>query len=95
MQKLNSYMQSPAQDVRSFCREMRKLVLEADPQMSSTMKLELLWAKVNPSYRLDLLKQKTKDAEELETAPKDLENTCLVFDTIELNTRSTAPFSSI
>ena len=95
MQTLNSYMQSPAQDVRSFCREMRKLVLEADPQMSSTMKLELLWAKVNPSYRLDLLMQKTKDAEELETAPKDLENTCLVFDTIELNTRSTAPFSSI
>ena len=58
------------------------------------MKLELLWAKVNPSYRLDMLKQKPKDAEELETAPKDLENTCLIFDGIEQNTRSTAPFSS-
>ncbi|CAF5148997.1 unnamed protein product, partial [Rotaria sp. Silwood1] len=52
MQKLHSYTQSPQQDIRSFCSEMRKLFLEADPEMSSTMKLELLLAKVHPSYRL-------------------------------------------
>jgi hypothetical protein len=94
MQKLSSYTQSPQQDVRSFCSEMRKLFQEADPQMSSTMKLELLLAKVNPSYRLDLLKQKPHDPEEFETLAKDLENTYLVFDAIEQNSQSYTPFSS-
>jgi hypothetical protein len=94
MQRLNSYTQSPQQDVRSFCSEMRKLFKEADPQMSATMKLELLLAKVNPSYRLDLLKQKPTNPEEFETMAKDLENTYLVLDAIEQNTQSNTSFSS-
>ena len=84
MQKLNSYAQSPRQDIRSFCSEMRKLFQEIDLQMSSTMKLELLLAKVNPSYRLDLLKQK----------PKDLENTYLAFQAMGENTQGIALFPS-
>ncbi|CAF3303732.1 unnamed protein product [Rotaria sp. Silwood2] len=88
MQKLNSYAQSLQQDIRSFCSEMRKLFQEADPQMSSTIKLELLLAKVNPSYRLDLLKQKPKDPEEFEIMAKDLENTYLALDAMEQNTQS-------
>ena len=87
MQKFNSYSQSPHQDVRSFCGEMRKLFQEADPQMSSTMKLELLLAKVNPSYRLDLLKQKPRDPDEFEIMPKDLENTYLAYQAMESNTQ--------
>lgn len=94
MQKLTAYAQSPNQDVRSFCREMRRLFQEADPQMSSLMKLELLLAKVKPSYRLDLLKQKPKDAEEFETMATDLENTYLVFEAIEQNLPSTPSLSS-
>jgi Retrotransposon gag protein len=85
MQKLNAYNQSSQQDIRSFCSEMRKLFEEADPQMSSTMKLELLLAKVKPSYRLDLLKQKPKDPVEFEVLAKDLENTYLVLEAIEQN----------
>ena len=85
MQKLTSYGQSPQQDIRSFCSEMRKLFQEADPQMSSMMKLELLLAKVKPSYRLDLLKQKPKDPDDFETMAKDLENTYLVLEAIEQN----------
>jgi hypothetical protein len=88
MQKLTSYAQSPSQDIRSFCSEMRKLFQEADPQMSSMMKLELLLAKVKPSYRLDLLKQKPKDPDEFETMARDLENTYLVLDAIEQNIQS-------
>ena len=95
LQKLQSYNQSPQQDVRSFCSEMRKLFQEADPQMSPTMKLELLLAKVNPSYRLDLLKQKPKTSEEFETMAKDLENTYLVFAAIEHTNRSNPLFSSV
>ena len=57
MQKLNSYTQSPHQGIRSFWSEMRKLFQEANSQMCSSKKLELLWVKVNPSYRLDLLKK--------------------------------------
>ncbi|CAF2137913.1 unnamed protein product [Rotaria magnacalcarata] len=87
MQKLHSYTQSPYQDVRSFCSEMRKLFSEADPQMSSTMKLELLLAKVKPSYRLDLLKQKPKDPTEFETLAQDIENIYLVNEAIEQNTQ--------
>lgn len=94
MQKLHSYTQSPYQDVRSFCREMRKLFQEADTQMSSSMKLELLLAKVNPSYRLDLLKQKPKDPAEFETMAKDIENTYLVYDAIAQNTPSNISSSS-
>ena len=88
MQKLNSYAQLPQQDVRSFCSEMRKLFHEADPQMSSNMKLELLLAKINPSYRLDLLKQKPKDPEEFETMAKDLENTYIVYEALQQNNPS-------
>jgi hypothetical protein len=106
LQKLHSYAQSPQQDIRSFCSEMRKLFLEADPDMSSTMKLELLLAKVHPSFRLDLLKQKPKDPNEFEVMAKDLENTYLVLAAIEQNvqasnsstptptTSSFAPYSS-
>ena len=90
MQKLNSYVQSPRQDIRSFCSEMRKLFQEVDLQMSSTMKLELLLAKVNPSYRLDLLKQKPKDPEEFEVMAKDLENTYLAFQAMGQNTQGIA-----
>jgi hypothetical protein len=92
MQKLHSYTQSPQQDIRSFCSEMRKLFLEADPEMSSTMKLELLLAKVHPSYRFDLLKQKPKDVDDFELMAKDLENTYLVLDAIEQNVQSTNSF---
>jgi hypothetical protein len=92
MQKLHSYTQSPQQDIRSFCSEMRKLFLEADPEMSSTMKLELLLAKVHPSYRLDLLKQKPKDVDDFELMAKDLEDTYLVLDAIEQNVQSTNSF---
>jgi len=88
MQKLHSYTQSPQQDMRTFCIEMRKLFLEADPEMSSTMKLELLLAKVHPSYRLDLLKQQPKDIDDFEIMAKDLENTYLVLDAIEQNVQS-------
>jgi hypothetical protein len=98
MQKLSSYAQTPQQDIRSFCSEMRKLFKEADPQISPNMKLELLLAKVNPSYRLDLLKQKPKDSEEFEAMAKDLENTYLVYDAIEQNTSvlssGVSPYSS-
>ncbi|CAF4862474.1 unnamed protein product [Rotaria sp. Silwood2] len=94
MQKLNSYTQSPYQDVRSFCSEMRKLFSEADPQMSSTMKLEFLLAKVHPSYRLDLLKQKPKDPTEFETMARDIENIYLVNEAIEQNTQFNTSFSS-
>lgn len=94
MQKLHSYTQSPQQDVRSFCSEMRKLFLEADPEMSSTMKLELLLAKVHPSYRLDLLKQKPKDPDDFELMAKDLENTYLVLAAIDQNVQSTSSFIS-
>ncbi|CAF4497579.1 unnamed protein product, partial [Rotaria sp. Silwood2] len=94
MQKLNSYAQSPQQDIRSFCSEMRKLFQEADSQMSSTMKLELLLAKVNPSYRLALLKQKPQDPEEFEIMAKDLENTYLAFHAMEQNTQSITLFPS-
>ncbi|CAF4073547.1 unnamed protein product, partial [Rotaria magnacalcarata] len=94
MQKLHSYTQSPYQDVRSFCSEMRKLFSEADPQMSSTMKLELLLAKVKPSYRLDLLKQKPKDPTEFETLAQDIENIYLVNEAIEQNTQFNMSFSS-
>ncbi|CAF1636815.1 unnamed protein product, partial [Adineta ricciae] len=90
MQKLHSYTQSPQQDIRSFCSEMRKLFLEADPQMSSTMKLELLLAKVLPSYRLDLLKQKPKDSDAFELMAKDLESTYLVLEAIEQNVPRTS-----
>ncbi|CAF5214323.1 unnamed protein product, partial [Rotaria magnacalcarata] len=93
MQKLHSYTQSPYQDVRSFCSEMRKLFSEADPQMSSTMKLELLLAKVKPSYRLDLLKQKPKDPTEFETLAQDIENIYLVNEAIEQNTQFNMSFS--
>jgi len=93
LQKLHSYTQSPHQDVRSFCREMRKLFEEADPHMSSMMKLELLLAKIHPSYRLDLLKQKPKTPDEFETMAKDLENTYLVFDAIEQNLPVVGSFS--
>ncbi|CAF1363897.1 unnamed protein product, partial [Rotaria sordida] len=71
---------------------MRKLFQEADPQMSSTMKLELLLAKVNPSYRLDLSKQKPKDSDEFEIMAKDLKNTYLAFDVMEQNTPSITLF---
>ncbi|CAF1129299.1 unnamed protein product [Rotaria sordida] len=71
---------------------MRKLFQEADPQMSSTMKLELLLPKVNPSYRLDLLKQKPKDPDEFEIMAKDLKNTYLAFDVMEQNTPSITLF---
>ncbi len=91
MQKLTSYAQSPQQDIRSFCSEMRKLFQEVDPQMRPMMKLELLLAKVKPSYRLDLLKQKPKDPDEFETIAKDLENTYLVLDAIEQNIQSSQP----
>ena len=94
MQKLNAYTQSPYQDVRSFCSEMRKLFLEADPQMSSTMKLEFLLAKVNPSYRLDLLKLKPKDPTEFETMARDIVNIYLVNEAIEQNTQFNTSFSS-
>ncbi|CAF4281422.1 unnamed protein product [Rotaria sp. Silwood2] len=94
MQKLNSYTQSPYQDVRSFCSEMRKLFSEADPQMSSTMKLEFLLAKVNPSYRLDLLKMKPKDPTEFETMARDIENIYLVNEAIDQNTQFNTSFSS-
>jgi Retrotransposon gag protein len=94
LQKLHSYTQSPQQDIRSFCSEMRKLFLEADPQMSSTMKLELLIAKVNATYRLDLLKQKPTNSEEFETMAKDLENTYLVYAAIEQSTLSNAVLPS-
>jgi predicted nucleic acid-binding protein len=57
---------------------MRKLFQEADPAISSTMELELLLSKVNSRYRLDLLKQKPKDAEEFEILAKDIENAYLV-----------------
>ncbi|CAF3749380.1 unnamed protein product [Rotaria socialis] len=80
MQKLNSYSQSPNQDVRSFCSEMRKLFSEADSYMSSSMKLEFLLAKVNPIYRLDLLKQKPKDPTEFEAMARDIENIYLAQD---------------
>ena len=93
MQKLHSYIQSPQQDVRSFCAEMRKLFQEADPQMSSSMKLELLLAKINPTYRLDLLKQKPKDPEDFEDMAKDPENTYLIYDAIDQNS-SPASYSS-
>ena len=93
MQKLHAYTQSPQQDVRSFCSEMRKLFLEADSEMSSTMKLELLLAKVHPSYRLDLLKQKPKDVDDFELMAKDLENTYLVLAAIEQNVQSTSSFT--
>ena len=59
--------------------------------MSSILELELLMAKVNPSYRLDLLKHKPQNAKEFETACTDLENTYLVFDAIEQNTRTISP----
>ena len=62
--------------------------------MSSTMKLELLLAKVNPSYRLDLLKQKPKDPEEFEVMAKDLENTYLAFQAMGQNTQGIALFPS-
>lgn len=74
MEVLHSYTQSPYQNDRNFCSEMSKLFQEADHQMSSTMKLELLLAIVNPNYRLDLLKQKSKDSNELETMSKDIKN---------------------
>ena len=86
MQKLNSYSQSPQQDIQSFCSEMRKLLQEADTQMRSSMKLESLLAKINPSYRLDLLKQKPKDPEEFEVMAKNLENIYLAFQAIGQNT---------
>ena len=95
LQKLTSYSQSPQQDVRSFCSEMRKLFTDADPQMSPTMKLELLLAKVNPSYRLDLLKQKPNDPAEFELMAKDLENTYLVFDAMEQHSQSNTYFPSV
>jgi len=85
MQKLTAYAQSPNQDIRSFCSEMRKLFEEADSQMSPVMKLEFLLAKVKPSYRLDLLKQKPKNIAEFETLAKDLESTYLVYEAIEQN----------
>ncbi|CAF4481718.1 unnamed protein product [Rotaria socialis] len=91
MQKLHSYTQSPHQDVPSFCSEMRKLFSEADPQMSSTMKLELLLAKVKPGYRLDLLKQKSKDPTEFEKMAQDIENIYLVNEAIEQNTEFNIP----
>ena len=94
MQKLNSYIQSPYQDIRSFCSKMRKLFLEADPQMSSTMKLEFLLAKVNSSYRLDLLKLKPKGPTEFETMARDIENIYLVNEAIEQNTQINTSFSS-
>ncbi|CAM4857780.1 unnamed protein product [Rotaria socialis] len=84
---LNSYAQSPNQDVRSFCSEIRKLFSEADSHMSASMKLEFLLAKVNPTYRLDLLKQKPKDATEFEAMARDIENIYLVHDAIEQNTQ--------
>ncbi|CAF2158490.1 unnamed protein product [Rotaria magnacalcarata] len=90
MQKLNSYAQSPNQDVRSFCSEMRKLFSEADSHMSSSMKLEFLLAKVTPTYRLDLLKQKPKDPTEFETMTRDIENIYLVHEAIEQNTQFNA-----
>ena len=95
MQKLNSYTQSPNQDIRSFCSEMRKLFRDADPQMSSTMKLELLLAKVSSSYRLDLSKQKPKDPEEFEPIVQDLENTCRVYDAIEQNSQFGVSFTPV
>ncbi|CAF5174775.1 unnamed protein product, partial [Rotaria magnacalcarata] len=90
MQKLNSYAQSPNQDVRSFCSEMRKLFSEADSHMSSSMKLEFLLAKVTPTYRLDLLKQKPKDPTEFETMTRDIKNIYLVHEAIEQNTQFNA-----
>ena len=92
MQKLTAYAQSPNQDIRSFCSEMRKLFEEADSQMSPVMKLEFLLAKVKPSYRLDLLKQKPKNIAEFETLAKDLESTYLVYEAIEQNLPS--PYSA-
>ena len=94
MQKLNSYAQSPTQDVRSFCSEMRKLFSEADFHMSSSMKLEFLLAKVNPTYRLDLLKQKPKDLTEFEAMARDIENIYLVNEAIEQNTQFNASCST-
>ena len=73
---------------------MRKLFQEAESQMCSSMKLELLWAKVNPSYRLDLLKQKLKDSEEFAVMAKDLENTDLAFQAMRQNTQLPISFSS-
>lgn len=89
LQKLQAYAQSPQQDVRSFCSEMRKLCKDADPQMSPSMKLEFLLAKISATYRLDLLKQKPKDPEEFELMAKDLENTHLIYDAIHQNTPMT------
>jgi hypothetical protein len=94
MQKLHTHTQSPHQDIRGFCSEMRKLFQEADPAMSSTMKLELLLSKVNPSYRLDLLKQKPKDAEEFEILAKNIENTYLVYDAIAQADQSSSTTTS-
>ncbi|CAF4974147.1 unnamed protein product, partial [Rotaria socialis] len=87
MKKLNSYAQSPNQDVRSFCSEIRKLFSEAGSHMSFSMKLEFLLAKVNPTYRLDLLKQKPKDPTEFEALARDIENIYLVHEAIEQNTQ--------
>ncbi|CAF3483595.1 unnamed protein product [Rotaria socialis] len=94
MKKLNSYAQSPNQDVRRFCSEIRKLFSEADSHMSSSMKLEFLLAKVNPTYRLDLLKQKPKDTTEFESMARDIENIYLVHEVIEQNTQFNTPCSA-
>ena len=94
MQKLKSYTQSPYQDARSFRSEMRKLFLKADPQTSSTMKLEFLLTKVHPSYHLDLLKLKSKDPREFETMARDIEKIYLVNEAIEQNTQFNTSFSS-
>ena len=51
------------------------------------MKLEFLLAKVNPTYRLDLLKQKPKDPSEFEIMARDIENIYLVNEAIEQNTQ--------
>ena len=94
MQKLNSYAQSPHQDIRGFWSEMRKLFQEADSQMCSSLKLELLLAMVNPSYHLDLLKQKLKDSEEFAVMAKDVENIYLAFQVMGQNTQSPTSLSS-
>ncbi|CAF1664129.1 unnamed protein product [Adineta ricciae] len=74
---------------------MRKLFLEADPDTSSTMKLESLLAKVLPNYRLDLLKQKAKDPDEFQQMARDLEHTYLVLNAIEQNVQSNGSFSGV
>ncbi len=74
-QSRNCFEEKNQNDKSNFCNEIRKLFEKADPHMGASMKLELLLAKVNPGYRLDLCKQKPSNPEEFEMMAKALENT--------------------